>query len=221
MPVSTLGLLAGDLLGGAGDVLVAFEEGYESVLTVAAEQLGNSGLNGLVFVSTQMLGRPGYLSEDQVRLLLGMGLVVGSKGVEVGCLSGLALGELRRQLRDSRQRLESLVRYPVRFVCLPSGRVDSRLIEEAQRAGYRRVLGSQPGLVATSGPVPHELRRFCVTEQTSPERVEELCLGRGKAVAAAMLRHRLADAPRLLLGDDGFEAARSTLSVIRRSLKRG
>ena len=130
-------LLAGAVCapGPAPGVLISFDEARSTVLTVASDILVQAGYNAVVFVATDQIGAPGYLCADQIRVLLGMGVVVGSRGCAGEDLRELALPVLRRELGASRQLLRRLVGYEVRLLALPGGRADPRVMEEARPPG--------------------------------------------------------------------------------------
>lgn len=209
-----LRLLAGDLSASGGErpeILITFDDGFESVLTRAAEILGDTGLHALVFITTDKIGQPGYLSPEQVQVLLGMGMVVGSHGETHRYLSDLSLGALREELGASKRKLEALVGYPVRLLSAPGGRADARVVEEARRAGYTAVMGSRPGLIPTRGPLPDLLPRVPITERTTPDLVERLALGEGRAALGELARYKALQVPKRLLGNEGYDLARGVL----------
>lgn len=190
-------------------VLLTFDGGFASVLTEAAEALGDAGLSALVFIAAERLGDPDYLSADQVRVLLGMGVVVGAHGLTRRALTELPLGELRRELRAAREALEALVAYPVTWMSVPGGRVDERVLLEARRAGYAAVFGARPGLISTEGTPPEVLPRLSVGAQTTPDHLAALVEGDPRALLLAEGRHKARSLPRKFLGDTGYDVLRS------------
>ncbi len=165
--------------GTAPNVLITFDGGSQSVLTVASEILADAGHTGLVFIATDQIGAPGHLSDDQVRVLLGMGLAVGSMGKAAGDLTSLALPALRRELRLSRDLLSQLVGYEVRCLAPPGGHTDPRLLDEAQRAGYGAIFGRR---TMRRHPARSHWGRFSVTANTTPEKLERIVLGERRAL---------------------------------------
>ncbi len=212
--VPLLRLLHGDLALSPGEAplaLITFDDGFESVLTRASEPLAESDLAALAFITVDRIGEPGYLDADQVRVLLGMGLAVGSHGLTHRYLTDLPLGELRRELAESRDRLSALVGYPVRTLSAPGGRVDDRVMAEARRAGYRAVMGSEPGLVPYGDPPPGPSPRLAITERTTPAHIERLAVGDPAALIQELARYKALQVPKRLLGNAGYDAVRGAL----------
>lgn len=213
--VPLLSLLAGEPAGPDGDgpgVLLTFDDGFETVLTRGAEIVAESGYAALVFITSDKLGQSGYLDEDQVRILLGMGVAVGAHGKTHRYLTDLPLTELRRELREPKERLSDLVGYDVRLLSAPGGRLDARVLDEARRAGYSAVYGSRPGLVTGAGPLP----RYAVTGAMGPHDLERLVAGDRRAVLEAKARYLALGLPKRLLGNERYDRLRARLLDRRR-----
>ena len=146
--------LAG-LFGGPrpdGSVVLTFDDGCATDATVAAPVLAGLGMPATFFVSPARIGKPGYLSWDDVGELAGRGFEVGSHGLDHSLLGDLDEPELRRQLVDSKHRLEERLGRSVGALSLPGGSGGQRALRAAREAGYGVVLGSRPGLVNGAGP---------------------------------------------------------------------
>ncbi len=189
-------------------VLLTFDDGFETVLTRGAEIVSESDYAALVFITTDKLGQPGYLDEDQVQILLGMGVAVGAHGKTHAYLSDLPLTALRRELNEPRERLSKLVGYEVRLLSAPGGRVDPRVLDEARRAGYTHVFGSRPGCVTgQAAPLP----RYAITSSVSPHDLELLVAGDRRAVLKAKARYAALRFPKKVLGNDRYDRLRARL----------
>jgi peptidoglycan/xylan/chitin deacetylase (PgdA/CDA1 family) len=222
-PVASL--LAGAVQPPAGPgpwVLLTFDDGFESVLTQAAPLMHQAGLEaGLLFITAGRLDQPGYLSQQQVRALLGMGLVVGAHGLTHRYLTDLPLDQLRRELIEPRRALEDLVGYPVRTLSAPGGRIDQRVMEEAWRAGYTTLYGSQPGLVDASHSRRGVLPRFAVTASSSPQELAALAQGDWRLALRLRLRYEALRVPKKVLGNQGYDALRGALLASLRRRRGG
>ncbi len=202
-------------------VLLTFDDGFESVLTEAAERLGDAGFGAVVFITTDKIGTRGYLTPEQVKVLLGMGIVVGAHGKTHTYLTDLSLAALRNELETSRKVLEDLVGYPVTWMSAPGGRVDARVLSEARRAGFNTFFGSRPGLVSPlSDQAQWPLPRFSITQKTDPSRLERLVCGRTRALLSEQARFEALAVPKRVLGNAGYDAARKlVLDAVRHRRK--
>jgi peptidoglycan/xylan/chitin deacetylase (PgdA/CDA1 family) len=73
---------------------------------------------------------------DGLRALAERGVEIGSHTVSHPHLTELAESELDRELRESRERVESELGRPCRFLAFPYGEHDARVRAATQRAGY-------------------------------------------------------------------------------------
>lgn len=133
-------------------VLITFDDGCESVYSIARPVLERHGARGTVFVTTD----PGAyvftlhdstdrrMSDDELRALDGQVIAVGSHGVSHRPMRGMPDNELRRELADSKQELERVLSRPVRFLGVPGNWYDHRVLAMARAVGYEAVWISNP-----------------------------------------------------------------------------
>ena len=133
-----------DLAGGLRSrgrlrVAVTFDDGYKDILTTAAPTLLQYRIPFTVFATSALLGSSSdYLMPAELRELAGLpGVTIGSHGLTHTPLGECGDTVLRRELEESRRRLEELLGRPVIAVAYPHGSVDQRVRREAARAGYR------------------------------------------------------------------------------------
>jgi peptidoglycan/xylan/chitin deacetylase (PgdA/CDA1 family) len=204
-------MMAGEVAPPSARVaMLTFDDGFESVLTRAAPLLVRHAFGAVLFITTEKIGQPGYLSEAQVQRLLGEGIIVGAHGATHRFLADLPLAELRRELDDSKARLEDLVGYRVVWMSAPGGRVDARVVLEARRAGFRCVFGSRPGLIPAQDP-PDILPRVAITKRITDEALGALLRMAPSAWAREVARYEALAMPKRLLGNQGYEALRRTI----------
>ena len=116
--------------------LVTFDDGTLDHYVVAAPVLERNGLRGVFFVSTALLGTPGYMSVAQCRDLQDRGHSIESHSHEHKILVGLEPAELRAQLGSSRQILRDLGLGKGEFLAVPGGYFDKPVVETAKATGY-------------------------------------------------------------------------------------
>lgn len=134
-----------------GMVALTFDDGFASLYDEMFPVLRRYGLPATVFLVAQTLsaqGRPvdwvdtapewplATLTVDQVLEMQDAGVDFQSHSWAHQDLTTLDDAELRRDLADSRDVLESLLGRPVRQLCYPRGRHDSRVQDAARRTGH-------------------------------------------------------------------------------------
>ncbi len=123
-------------------LLITFDDGHESDLIVAAPELASRNLHAIFFVVWSYLGRPGYLSRDQVLALRADGFEIGSHGLTHARLTRISPAQASNELLESKRRLEDLLQEPIAGLAIPFGHYNDVVLQAAWAAGYRRVMTS-------------------------------------------------------------------------------
>src|SRR5919108_1552279 len=149
-------IAAEDVLDGARRSLhVTFDDAYSDLLAHALPVLERLAIPATVFAATAFAagGRPlavpelaaearanperlATMSWHELAELMQRGFTVGSHTVTHPHLTSLSDGELDRELRDSREQLESRLGRPCTLLAYPYGEHDARVHVAARRAGY-------------------------------------------------------------------------------------
>jgi len=122
---------------------ITFDDGFVSDYQEAFPVLVKEGARGDFFVNTANIGKPGYLSWEQIREMHEGGMGIHSHGHSHAALSLLPLDALRRELGTSRKLLEDKLGSPVELIAAPYGLMNRRVIREAFASGYRGVCNSR------------------------------------------------------------------------------
>ncbi len=124
-------------------IQITFDDGWKGAVDLAGPILDNEGCQGLLFVTTDLIGRPDFVTHSDLRMLDPRALCVGSHARTHRLLDRLNDFELSEELRVSKQVLEDLVGYAVTRLSVPGGGLNNRVLELAGNAGYRFVYTSQ------------------------------------------------------------------------------
>ncbi len=162
--------------GAAPGMAITFDDSWRQHSRVAAPALLARGLAAVFFLTSGEIGRPYRLSADDVRQLAQLGFDIGSHGMSHRFFTTLRDDELRAELGDSRKRLEDCIGKPVRWLSLPGGRGNRRVVCLAAELGYEAIFGSRPGLWRISRQPP----------QTPLEIIPRICLRSGKKSKALL-----------------------------------
>jgi peptidoglycan/xylan/chitin deacetylase (PgdA/CDA1 family) len=140
----------GDALLPPKPVVLTFDDGYADQVLNAAPVLREYGWPaelGLVSTALYLGDDPPAtsLTPEMVQGLLDDGWGLESHSVNHLDLTRLWGDELRRELVDSRTRLEELFGVEVDFFCFPGGIYDKRVKLAVRRAGYLAATGTRYG----------------------------------------------------------------------------
>jgi peptidoglycan/xylan/chitin deacetylase (PgdA/CDA1 family) len=133
-------------------VILTFDDGYADFYTTAYPILARYGLRATSFVITGRVGRPGYLTWDEMRTMQAGGLVqFESHTVDHVELNRVSRLKAEYELDASRAALEQHLGVPIEFFCYPSGRYNAAVETLVARAGYEAALSTQPGMLHRAG----------------------------------------------------------------------
>lgn len=132
-------------------ILLTFDDGYADAYTTAFPVLQRYGFQATFYVVTDFVGRPGYLTVEQIREMAAAGMSFGSHSVSHLSLTTLSAERLERELSQSRTQLESLLERPVLDLCYPLGRFNQPVRQAVERAGYRSATTTQYGFASSGG----------------------------------------------------------------------
>lgn len=185
-------------------VVLTFDDGCDSDVTVAGPRLRALDFPAAFFVNPARVGQPGRASWAQLRRLAAEGFLVGSHGLDHTLFDGLPEAELRRQIAESRQWLERELAIPVWALSLPGGSGDSRTLGLAREAGYRLVLGSRPGLLRGAATTARVVPRVAMRRDPDLHSFRATVDQRPAYLLRKALRYQAAHAVRRLMGAEAY-----------------
>ncbi len=189
--------------------IVSFDDGDLSGYATAAPILERHGLRGEFFVVTTWIGTPGFMTADQLRELVRRGHGVHSHSRTHPKLPALSSPDIERELRGSKEDLESLLGRPVTQFSIPRGAYDDRVVEAAKRAGYSAVMTSVEGYnVETTAFL---LKRFTPRAYSAVSILQGICEHPRRTMATLTLKRAALRAARGIAGETGYAKLRRAL----------
>jgi peptidoglycan/xylan/chitin deacetylase (PgdA/CDA1 family) len=135
----------GALTAGRTPLLLTFDDGGVSAATVIADELERRGWRGYFFITVDYLGRPGFVSREQVRDLARRGHGIGSHSCSHPArMSSCPRPHLLDEWRRSREVLSEILDESVTTASVPGGYYSRAVAETAAEAGYRYLFNSEP-----------------------------------------------------------------------------
>jgi peptidoglycan/xylan/chitin deacetylase (PgdA/CDA1 family) len=133
-----LDFMAGDLLLPRRSLLLTFDDGYESVWTQGAPILKKYGFQATAFIIPSFLGRPKYLTWEQVKLMHQSGLFdIQSHTLTHRPMTSLETWNIENELRESKRLIEAfLPGHRVDHLCYPYGLGSPEAVEISRKVGY-------------------------------------------------------------------------------------
>lgn len=191
-------------------VLFTFDDGYGSVIEIAAPILAQHNMKATVFAVLEpdrhsvelVVGKDRFMRPDELCALSDAGWSIQSHTVTHAILPDLNDADLNRELCDSMQRISALTGRPVRHLCLPRGGVDARVVESARRVGYQTCCGIAKGTGRFSSD-PMHLPRLSPLRHHGAAAMARMLSPVGATVEVAMARLRIV-IPRLFGAKAGY-----------------
>jgi peptidoglycan/xylan/chitin deacetylase (PgdA/CDA1 family) len=119
-------------------VAITFDDGYRDNLTVALPLLEKFCLPMTLFVAAGLVGREGYLSEDELREISKHPLItIGAHGLWHRHFTRLRAVEARCELVESRRLLENICGLKVDLMAWPYGECNPEVEDLSRECGYR------------------------------------------------------------------------------------
>lgn len=145
-------------------VALTFDDGYLDNFTNAFPLLQKYGLKATMFVSSDLIGQPGYMDWDQLRAMRDYGIVIGSHTRRHEYLPQLKPEELTDEIFNSRKILQEQLNHPVDHFSYPVGGFNSLIKEMVKKAGYTSAVSTNRGYDRHNKDL-FELKRVTIDEQ--------------------------------------------------------
>jgi len=153
-------------------VQVCLDDGFSGVWDVRNE-LCKMNILPTVYIAVDLIGKPGYLTREQILNLQGMGFTFECHTWTHRGLTEIAPNEWRREIVDSKKWLADFLQKEILQLCFPKGLFSRPIYEMSLEAGYDQLVSSIPGSVK-QGFAPRILPRNLVQFYSAAEYVNVL-----------------------------------------------
>jgi peptidoglycan/xylan/chitin deacetylase (PgdA/CDA1 family) len=160
-------------------VFLTMDDGYVSSLVYAAPELEAFGWRAHFFVTTNFIGRPGFLDKEKIRELYQRGHLIGSHSCShPEWMAKLTWKELVREWTDSCTVLSDLLGAPITVASVPAGYYSKKVAAAAAASGIKVLFTSEPTATEHLVSGCRVLGRYSVRRTTSSAVVGAIAAGR-------------------------------------------
>jgi peptidoglycan/xylan/chitin deacetylase (PgdA/CDA1 family) len=117
--------------------MITFDDTREEQLSIGAAEMKKYGFKGVFFVMTVSIGRPNYLSKEQIKSLSDSGNVVAAHTWDHHMVTKYAGDDWNTQLVKPKTKLEEIIGKPVTYFAYPFGLWNKAAIPEIKKSGYQ------------------------------------------------------------------------------------
>ncbi len=142
-------------------VSITFDDGYLDNFTNAFPVLKKMRFTATIFVISSNVGREGWLSEEDLRILDGSQIAIGSHTAHHAFLPDLSREEAKKELTDSKAALEKILMHPVTLFSYPAGGLTPDTQTLVKEAGYEGAVTTNYGQDRRD---PYALHRIKVSD---------------------------------------------------------
>jgi len=190
---------------GGKSVCITFDDGPETDLITAAPVLKELGFGATSYITVEFLGKPGYMSDAQLRELHSLGFEIGCHSLTHPYLTDVDDATLREETAGAKDRLEQIAGVRVDHFSIPGGRWNARVTRAVKQAGFRTMATSRTG-TNFSTTDRFGLRRVAILNGTGSDALLRMCQGQG--LLPRQLKERGRDVVKRVFGNSIYDSLR-------------
>ena len=125
--------------------VITVDDGLDDTYTYIYQKMKQLKLPFTIFVSADLVGKPGYITKEQLIEMANDSLVtIGSHGCSHVSLKECKEEFLEYEIIESKQKLEKIIQRKVEYFAYPFGDYNKQAKKMVKRAGYKFAFGVKP-----------------------------------------------------------------------------
>lgn len=151
-------------------VIITFDDGYRDIYINAFPILKELNMKATIFVISSYINSELYLTGDQIKEMNSYGIDVESHTVSHKNLSSMSYADQLKELKESKEKIESITHKPVFSVAYPEGKYNNNTEKAVIEAGYSMGFTIERGYADRSDNLS-QLNRICVDYTYNPKNI--------------------------------------------------
>ena len=148
-------------------VVITFDDGHLDNYTYAYSLLKKYNLPAAMYVIVDEISQSGYMTREQLIEMSDSGLVtIGSHGLKGEHLPSMQEDQYRKEIYDSKKKLEAILQKPVESFSYPIGGFNEHIRRMVIDAGYRCAVATSPGVDYPNNDI-FAIKRIRISESSS------------------------------------------------------
>lgn len=134
-------------------VVLTFDDGYDTFYTNAWPVLREFNQRASLFIISDLVGQPGYMSWEQINTLASNGVEIGGHTRTHPFLTNLDSSQAGMEIMGGKQDIESKLGLKITMFCYPTGKYNPEVIKEVTTAGYNAAVTMVQGRASSTDNV--------------------------------------------------------------------
>jgi peptidoglycan/xylan/chitin deacetylase (PgdA/CDA1 family) len=189
---------------------MTFDDGNLSDYSVALPMLQRCGYTATFYITTDWIGRPGFLSKSDIRCLHDEGMEIGSHGHTHMYFDDMTTESLTEELTTSVNILSDIVGNSIGTLGAPGGRLHPHLGTIARKVGIKTIATSQIALLH-AGTNLFAVPRVPVGHAITLEEFRKITGGDAIYYHRQKIRKAFLNGAKRLFGNKRYESLRAKL----------
>lgn len=188
-------------------ILLTFDDGYQCNYDVVIDLLEQYSVTAIFFVVTDYIGKPGYITECQLRTMSQRNFLIGSHTVNHVNCSKLSEEEFVRELQESKASIEKIIQKEVRYFSFPYG-CEYNKFKKKDYDIYKLYFNSKPGIFDEAKDT---ICRYPLNSYSTSDTIEKITNRNKLYTLGYYLRYRLKEFVKFILPLSLFKILRKLL----------
>src|SRR5690606_31537465 len=120
----------------AKPIMLTFDDTVLEQFTIAKPEMDKYGFKGVFFIMTVSIGRPGYMSKEQIKALSDAGHTIGSHTWDHHNFKKYQGDDWVTQIEKPTKTLQEITGKPIKYFAYPFGLWNTEGIPELQKRGF-------------------------------------------------------------------------------------
>jgi len=166
---------------GEGIVCLTFDDGWRGNYLYAYPVLQEYGLKATFFIATDLIGKPFYMTWENIKEIAASGMSIQSHTVTHRPLAHMRRERVLFELSESKRVIEERLGQEVRHLSLPHGSKNGMTWPIAKEIGYKTICTSDVGFQTSENNGPW-LKRINMGDRISENKFQLIIHGKNQAI---------------------------------------